>query len=77
MKPFRPSNGSEGEMFMERNCFICIKDDPEKDILCPLIAASMACEIDDPGYPQEWQCEDQIDPRTWVCTAKEDIPDEG
>lgn len=70
VRKFRPSNGLEGDMFMERNCDRCAKDDPEKGIECPLIAASMAYEIDDPRYPVEWQGE-FADPRTWVCTARE------
>jgi hypothetical protein len=30
----------------------------------------MAFEISDPRYPKEIQCEDRLDPRTWICTAK-------
>ena len=71
MSKFRPSNGTEGDMFMERNCFRCIKDDEEKGILCSLIAASFKYEIDDPRYPVEWQG-DFADPQTWVCTAKKE-----
>jgi hypothetical protein len=74
MTKFRPSNGTEGLMFMERNCFLCIKDDEEKGIFCPLIAASMAFDKEDPRYPEEWQGE-FADPRTWVCTAKEEDND--
>jgi hypothetical protein len=70
---FRPSNGAEGDMFMERNCDQCVKDDEEKGILCPLIAASMVFEETDPRYPAEWQAEDALDPRTWICTAKETL----
>jgi hypothetical protein len=66
---FRPSNGAEGDIFMERNCFQCVKDDPQKDLFCPLIAASFKYEKDDPHYPLEWQGE-FADPRTWICTAK-------
>lgn len=69
---FRPSNGAEGDMFMERNCFQCVKDEGGKGVTgvrCSLIAASMAYEKDDPRYPVEWQGE-FADPRTWACTAK-------
>lgn len=70
---FRPSNGSEGDMFMERNCFQCAQDEGGngvRGVRCSLIAASMAYDKDDPRYPAEWVAEDVLDPRTWVCTAK-------
>ena len=51
MKPYRPSNGTEGYAFIESNCANCERD---KDQDCPILAASLACDIDDPGYPKEW-----------------------
>lgn len=51
---YRPSNGSEGDMFMERWCFRCTKDDPDRGVYCPIIAATMALDVEDDGYPEEW-----------------------
>ena len=52
-EPYRPSNGTEGEYFMNEYCYRCAKDDPEKDILCPIIIASMGYDIEDEGYPSD------------------------
>lgn len=68
---FRPSNGAEGDMFMERNCANCVHESDSSGEWCDILARSMAYEIDDPRYPERWQCADKFDPRTWVCTAKE------
>ncbi len=68
MKPFQPSNSTEGEMFMERNCYKC-----KKETDCELILAAMVFNIGDKEYPEEFQAESVIDPNTWICTAKESI----
>lgn len=52
-KPYRPSNGTEGECFFNHYCDHCIHDNGD-DKLCDIIAASMAFDIDDPEYPKEW-----------------------
>jgi hypothetical protein len=52
---YRPPNGAEGDYFMERFCEQCTKDDVENNILCPIIAATYAFDVDDPHYPDEWQ----------------------
>ena len=59
-KPYRPSNGVEGEIFDSVWCAHCDADhafrqDMEKADGCPIIANVMAMAIDDPGYPQEWR----------------------
>lgn len=64
---YRPSNGSEGDGFFSTWCRNCARDkamsegkpldecdDNEK---CDLIARSMAFDVDEPGYPQEWRYE--------------------
>jgi hypothetical protein len=55
MKKYRPSNGQEGEWFMEDYCYQCAKDDPDNNLLCPIIAKTMAFDIDDKRYPGQWQ----------------------
>lgn len=59
-EPYRPSNGTEGEIFIDHFCCNCARDvlgvggDPETGIQCPILAASFAYSITDPEYPKEW-----------------------
>lgn len=66
-KPYRPSNGTEGEMFMGRFCERCVKDNPDEDQGCEILMMTMALDTDDEGYPSEW-VQDHNGPR---CTAFE------
>lgn len=50
-KKYRPSNGSEGEGFMEHWCIRCWLDRNED---CPILANALCYGIDDPEYPAEW-----------------------
>lgn len=60
-RKYRPSNGTEGEYFMEAHCYQCLherwihrqKDDRDED-KCDILTRSMAFGIDDPEYPVEW-----------------------
>lgn len=56
MKPYRPSNGTEGMYFMEEHCFQCIHEnpDPYKKPKCHIMTLSMAYDLNDPEYPKEW-----------------------
>lgn len=71
-KPYRPSNGTEGEIFFEGWCSKCwhdreVRRDPENYAEgCPLIANSMAFNIGDPEYPKEWKYHDETGEPT--CT---------
>jgi hypothetical protein len=51
-KPYRPSNGTEGEFFMAQFCYRCSKHDTEGG--CPIQFATMSYEITDAEYPKEW-----------------------
>lgn len=58
-KPYRPSNGTEGETFQETWCAGCeadrgFREDHERFDGCPIIANAMALTVDDPDYPKEW-----------------------
>jgi len=69
-KPYRPSNGIEGECFMETFCFRCARDAKYRQSQdgndgCPIIAAALIYELSDPKYPPEW-VSDESGPR---CTA--------
>lgn len=52
-KKYRPSNGTEGEYFMESHCYQCIHDNGN-DKICDILMRSMFCGIEDKEYPEEW-----------------------
>lgn len=72
--PYRPSNGTEGEGFMERFCERCERDRrwrlEERDP-CPILSDTMLYGVEDPAYPKEWVVDDDghTNPR---CTAFEE-----
>lgn len=70
-KPYRPSNGTEGEIFQEDFCAKCPRDakfreDPEKHEGCEILARTMAYNVTDPEYPKEWIYDEKGEP---TCTA--------
>lgn len=56
-KPYRPSNGSEGEGFMEAFCFRCARDG--EDSPCFILGRALGHNIGDPDYPPEWVQDEQ------------------
>lgn len=67
-KHYRPSNGTEGMMFMERWCEQCSKCvETEYGMDCTIITNSMLFDADEEGYPPEWTY-DEGQP---CCTAFE------
>jgi hypothetical protein len=64
-KSYRPANGTEGEIFMERYCYSCNRFDNGK---CPIQFHSLIYDIDDPRYPKEWVIGEDGHPK---CTAFE------
>jgi hypothetical protein len=71
VRPYRPSNGTEGEIFMERWCATCQRDadfqDGNDGAGCEIAARALAFDIGQPDYPAEW-CETSEGP---LCTAWE------
>ena len=68
-EPYRPSNGTEGDIFRADWCEKCTKD---VDGDCRIIALSMAYDVDEPEYPKEWRR--RADATEWPgaeCTAFE------
>lgn len=66
---YRPSNGTEGCMFMEAWCEQCQKDTYQEtpaDFGCEILARTMAFDINDEEYPAEWQYSSDGQP---ICTA--------
>lgn len=66
---YRPSNGTEGGLFMERYCHQCRRDSEERP--CEILTRAVWADIDDPEYPAEWQYSDSRQP---MCTALEKQP---
>lgn len=62
-KKFRPSNGTEGECFIDSWCGECARD---VDDDCPIVAATFAFDVGDDEYPAEWQYGTDGQPK---CTA--------
>lgn len=66
--PYRPSNGTEGECFYEAWCCKCSKDAHmstgkdwdlcDDNEICPIIADTLAYDINDPKYPKAWVYKD-------------------
>lgn len=52
-RAYRPSNGTEGELFMQKYCYTCKKDD-QKDLFCPLLGDALCFDVDDEEFPKEW-----------------------
>ena len=78
-RPYQPSNGTEGEAFMERFCYRCKHDaefqQDETREGCQLIVASMAYNPGDDGYPPEWIADDGAGLKNPRCTAFVPIED--
>ncbi len=57
LKPYRPSNGTEGMIFQEKFCDNCIHDKEwrEKDKNpCQILSNTLMYERRDAEYPKEW-----------------------
>ncbi len=59
-KPFRPSNGTEGDIFCDNYCFQCIHerwahfmDEDNEEDKCEIYSRMMLFDIKDPEYPAE------------------------
>jgi hypothetical protein len=63
-KPYRPSNGTEGEIFMEKWCERCMLD--TEDNPCEILTCALCFDIDESDYPKEWRYDYAGRP---MCTA--------
>lgn len=64
-RPYRPSNGTDGEWFMGRFCYRCCRDD--EDNPCEILGNTLA------GLPAVEWVQDDRGPR---CTAFADDPEQ-
>lgn len=67
-KKYCPSNGSEGMEFTDNYCMNCINCDPNPDgkKQCMILCRSMAYDVNNPKYPEEWTYDENGEP---TCTA--------
>lgn len=63
-KPYRPSNGTEGEIFDHYWCQNCARDaewrkdtDQDPAMACQILADALAFDIRDPEFPKLWDPE--------------------
>lgn len=63
-KPYRPSNGTEGDFFIEVQCGGCVKRKT-----CRIPRLTMLYDEAHPLYPKEWVSDD--DGQNLRCTARE------
>lgn len=65
IEKYRPSNGTEGAIFMDAWCSECARDaamnggmeldECDDNQLCTIIADTHCYEVDDPNYPDAWR----------------------
>lgn len=54
-RPYRPSSGTEGEVFMSEWCANCsMANFDEEGEACMINVRTMVLDINDPDYPPEW-----------------------
>ena len=69
--PYRPSNGTEGELFKIQFCERCRLNTFDHDTGqggCEIELHTMCFDVDDPAYPKEWKFDESGRP---TCTAFE------
>lgn len=72
-KPYRPSNGTEGVLFMSKFCYRCVHDLEYARTMengCEILANTLVFDVDDKEYPKEWVRDSEGHP---VCTKFEKI----
>ena len=70
IRAYRPSNGTEGEIFQERYCSRCIHEGEEDGEYCHILTSAMIFEIDDPEYPKEWVQDESGKPMCLAFTTE-------
>lgn len=64
---YRPSNGTEGEIFMAHFCERCaVAEEKDYGPECDILMRTMAYDVNDLGYPTEWRRDENGQP---TCTA--------
>ena len=81
---YRPSNGTEGESFVDEYCMNCLHCDPDPNgkKQCEILLATLCFSPNEPEYPREWiydalgnpKCTNHI-PWDWGKNGDPDDPD--
>ena len=72
VRKYRPANGIEGDIFMDKWCAGCSRDNPDSGNYCSIISASVFHNVDEDGYPIEWQYAADGHPKCTAFSARED-----
>jgi len=67
---YRPSNGTEGELFSARMCGDCRHDEANGGD-CDRVLRSMTYDVGHPAYPREWRRRFTAAGEDAWCTARE------
>ncbi len=65
-RPYRPSNGEEGEMFREAWCFRCKREAGEEE--CEILSRTFFLDVTHPNYPKEWVYDPEVMLRNGALT---------
>ena len=66
-RPYRPSNGTEGNFFYENWCARCQRESHGRQ--CNIFTRTLALDIGEKGYPKEWVRDISGWPGDPRCTA--------
>ena len=84
-KKYRPSNGTEGDIFIGHWCASCARDkhasegkpieECEDNELCPILGKTMAHDVDDPEFPGDWIYDGDGKPccTSWLSTSDKPV----
>jgi len=53
-KPYRPANGTEGDIFKKRFCDKCIHENCDEGVYCEILTDAECFQVNDFEYPKEW-----------------------
>lgn len=70
MKKYQPSNGSEGDWFIDSHCAQCIREkfmhtNNDNDKKCDIFSRTLVYHVTEPEYPSEWTFDENENP---ICT---------
>lgn len=71
-KPYRPSNGTEGQLFEGHWCDKCQRD-RLTEYGCDIRTSAHCFSVGDAGYPEQWKFDERGAP---ICTAFVHLDDE-
>lgn len=71
--PWRPSNGTGGDIFYDEWCANCERERYPESKPCTILARAFAFGLDESGYPKEWVCDDD-GPRCTAFVKRGNVP---